>query len=311
MEAKMTIVGLQRVTYGVEDLESGARFWADFGLAPGHSSADERVFTTEEGAEIVLRRVDDPRLPPAPVAGSTAREITWAVADAAALDAIAARLPASSRRASADGAVRATDPAGHAIAFEPSRLRPVKFAPTGFNTPGHAQRIDQAAPLYAKASPVHLAHVVFAVLNLDETARFYREHLDFRLSDSYPGRGVFLRAPGASDHHNLFFMCRDGAVGFHHVAFDMHDIHELFGGGLNMTARGWETHIGPGRHPVSSAYFWYFKNPCGGAAEYDFDTDIVTDAWQPREFAPSPAAFAEWAFPSGAKRFEGIQTARA
>lgn len=307
----MSIVGLQRVTYGVEDLEAGARFWTDFGLAPVSRSADERVFATEEGAEIVLRRLDDPRLPPAPIGGATAREITWAVADAASLRQLAERLPTACCRASEDGTLRAADPAGHGIAFELSRLRPAPFAPTGFNTPGHAQRVDRAAPLYAKASPVHLAHVVFAVLNLDETANFYREHLDFRLSDSYPGRGQFLRAPGASDHHNLFLMCRDGAVGFHHVAFDMHDIHELFGGGLNMTARGWETHIGPGRHPVSSAYFWYFKNPCGGAAEYDFDTDIVTDAWQPREFEPTPDAFAEWAFPAGAKRFEGMQTARA
>jgi catechol 2,3-dioxygenase-like lactoylglutathione lyase family enzyme len=307
----MSILGLQRVAYGVEDLDEGARFWSDFGLAPVRSTPQERVFATEEGAEIALRRIDDPALPPAPVAGPTAREFTWAVADAAALQAIAARLPAACRRDSRDGTVRATDPAGHGIAFEVTRLKPVAFAPTGFNVPGHAARIDAPAPLYQKASPVHLAHVVFAVLDLAATAGFYRDHLGFRLSDSYPGRGAFLRAPGASDHHNLFLMCRDGAVGFHHVAFDLHDIHELFGGGLNMTGRGWETHIGPGRHPVSSAYFWYFKNPCGGAAEYDFDTDIVTDAWQPREFEPTPDAFAEWAFPAGAKRFEGMQTARA
>jgi len=307
----MTVVGLQRVAYGVEDLETGARFWSDFGLAPVRSTPHERAFATEEGAEIVLRRIDDPSLPPAPVGGPTAREITWAVADPAGLQTIAERLPAASRRVSNDGVLRAVDPAGHGIAFEVSRLKAVKFTPTGFNTPAHAGRVDRPAPLYDKASPVHLAHVVFAVLDLAATAGFYREHLDFRLTDSYPGRGAFLRAPGASDHHNLFLMCRDGAVGFHHAAFDMRDIHELFGGGLHMTARGWETHIGPGRHPVSSAYFWYFKNPCGGAAEYDFDTDIVTDAWQPREFEPTPDAFAEWAFPAGAKRFEGIQTARA
>ena len=307
----MAIVGLQRVTYGVEDLDVGARFWSDFGLMPVSGAPDARVFATQEGAEVVLRRLDDPGLPPAPVAGPTVREITWAVADPAGVREIAERLPAASRRETADGALRATDPAGYAIAFEVSRLKAVKFAPTGVNTPAHAGRVDAPAPLYDKATPIHLAHAVFAVLDLAKTAGFYREHLDFRLTDSYPGRGAFLRAPGASDHHNLFLMCRDGAVGFHHLAFDLRDIHELFGGGLHMTSRGWETHIGPGRHPVSSAYFWYFKNPCGGAAEYDYDTDIVTDAWQPREFEPTPDAFAEWAFPAGAKRFEGIQTARA
>ncbi len=307
----MNIVGVQRVTYGVADLDAGARFWTDFGLAPRPGAAGERVFATEEVAEIVLRALDYPALPPAPVAGPTAREVTWAVGDDASLRAIAERLPPHCRRAGAGAAIRATDPAGHAIAFEPSHLKLVNVAPTKFNTPGHPARIDQPAPLYPKASPIHMAHVVFAVLKLDETAGFYREHLDFRLSDSYPGRGTFLRAPAASDHHNLFFLCRDGAVGFHHVAFDVRDIHEVFGGGLHMTSQGWETHIGPGRHPISSAYFWYFKNPCGGAAEYDFDTDIVTDAWQPRVFEPGPDAFAEWAFPSGAQRFTGMQTARA
>ena len=307
----MSIVGLQRVTYGVADLADGARFWGDFGLTQVREAADVRVFATQEGAEVVLRPLDHPDLPPAPVAGPTAREITWAVADDAALQAIAARLPASCRRDSPPGSVAATDPAGHAIAFEISRLTPVPLAPPRFNTPGHAARVDEPAPLYAQAAPVHLAHVVFAVLNLAETARFYQDVLDFRLSDSYPGRGTFLRAPGASDHHNLFLMSRDGAVGFHHAAFDVRDIHEVFGGGLHMNTRGWETHIGPGRHPVSSAYFWYFKNPCGGAAEYAFDCDVLTDAWQPREFEPTPDSFAEWAFPSGAQRYTGTQTARA
>ncbi len=307
----MSIVGVQRVTYGVADLDEGTRFWTDFGLVPRRTAADERVFAVAEGAEIVLRPRGHASLPPAPIAGPTVHEVTWAVSDETALRQIAESLLPACRRPSDDTTVRATDPAGHAIAFELSRVKPVTVAPTRFNVPGRAERIDQAAPLYPKASPIRLAHVVFAVLDLNATAGFYREHLGFRLTDSYPGRGAFLRASGASDHHNLFLMCRDGAVGFHHVAFDVRDIHEVFGGGLHMTGQGWETHIGPGRHPISSAYFWYLKNPCGGAAEYDFDTDVVTDAWQPREFAPTPDAFAEWAFPSGARRFEGIQTARA
>ena len=307
----MKIVGVQRVTYGVADLEAGTRFWTDFGLAPVRSAADERVFAVAEGAEIVLRPLGYARLPSAPIEGPTAREITWAVADEASLRAIAERLPAACRREPDGVTIRATDPAGHAIAFELSRLKPVAAASTRFNVPGRSERIDQPAPLYPKAAPVHLAHVVFAVLNLAETAGFYRDHLEFRLTDSYPGRGMFLRAPAASDHHNLFLMCREGAIGFHHVAFDVRDIHEVFGGGLHMTSQGWATHIGPGRHPISSAYFWYLKNPCGGAAEYDFDTDVVTDAWMPREFEPTPDAFAEWAFPSGAERFKGMQTARA
>jgi hypothetical protein len=44
-------------------------------------------------------------------------------------------------------------------------------------------------------------------------------------------------------------------AGLNHVAFVVRDIHEVIGGGLNMNRSEWSTFIGPGRHPISSAYF--------------------------------------------------------
>ena len=66
----------------------------------------------------------------------------------------------------------------------------------------------------------------------------------------------------------------------------MRDIHEVFGGGMHIDRCGWETQLGPGRHPVSSAYFWYFQNPAGALIEYYADEDVLTPEWQPREFEP-------------------------
>ncbi|MNV45918.1 hypothetical protein D3C71_1377300 [compost metagenome] len=66
-----------------------------------------------------------------------------------------------------------------------------------------------------------------------------------------------------------------------------------------MARRGWDTQLGPGRHPVSSAYFWYFKNPAGGLIEYYADEDHLDERWQPREFEPGPTVFAEWAIDGG------------
>jgi hypothetical protein len=83
------------------------------------------------------------------------------------------------------------------------------------------------------------------------------------------------------------------------VAFAVRDIYEVFGGGLHVSRQGWTTEIGPGRHPVSSALFWYVKCPAGGLAEYYADEDHVTPAWQPRELVPSPENFAEWAVTGG------------
>ena len=95
--------------------------------------------------------------------------------------------------------------------------------------------------------------------------------------------------------------------GFHHCAFEVRDFHEVFGGGLRMNELGWKTHLGPGRHNVTSAYYWYFRNPCGGAAEYGYDTDRVTDNWIPRSIEPSDGAFAEWSLEEGLGRFAGLQ----
>jgi hypothetical protein len=91
----------------------------------------------------------------------------------------------------------------------------------------------------------------------------------------------------------------------------MANIHELFGGGLNMTRKGWKTMLGPGRHPISSCYFWYFLNPCGGGAEYDFDSDIVDNDWVAGEFDQTADAFAEWSLAGGMEEsllYRGVQS---
>ena len=153
-----------------------------------------------------------------------------------------------------------------------------------------------------------LGHVVMLVPDIARVEEFYRETLGFWLSDRYPGRGVFLRGRADADHHQLFLLkSPDTGAHFHHLAFEVHNVHEVFGGGLAFAERGWETHIGPGRHVISSCYFWYFKNPCGGAVEYFADVDWLTEAWQPREMPQEPQWFAEWALASGIRQFGGVQ----
>jgi catechol 2,3-dioxygenase-like lactoylglutathione lyase family enzyme len=191
-----------------------------------------------------------------------------------------------------------------------TRRRALASEPPAFNAPGAPARVNRPAKAYERAEPRHMAHVVVLSPKIEAMRAFYLDVVGFKLTDSYPGNGYFLRCDGATDHHNLFLLKRGDAVGFHHVAFDLRDIHEVFGGGLNMQQKGWETHLGPGRHPISSAYFWYFRNPCGGAAEYDSDTDVVTDEWQPRVFQPSPQTFAEWSLEAGMSRYGGMQTTR-
>jgi catechol 2,3-dioxygenase-like lactoylglutathione lyase family enzyme len=270
------IIGIDSITYGVEDVPLCRRFFLDWGLAP----KDEH-FETLNGCEVKVRHKDDPALPPAMEPGSTLREVVWGT----------------------DGSrdiAGCTDPNGLALSFRKSRKRSIQAKGVPANAWGHAARVDRAAPVYERAQPVEVGHLVLFTDRLAEMERFYVEELGFHVSDRYPGRGVFLRCTAEGGHHDVFALQTPGAKpGVNHVAFAVRDLYEVFGGGLHVSRRGWTTEIGPGRHPVSSAFFWYVRCPAGGLAEYYADEDYVTPAWKPRELTPSPETFAEWAVTGG------------
>jgi catechol 2,3-dioxygenase-like lactoylglutathione lyase family enzyme len=282
----MAITGIDAITYGVTDLTACRKFFLDWGLTLVRESDGTLDFETQNGCEVRVRRADDTSLPPAMEAGSTLREVIWGVDTEAAL----ATLPTAPM----------VDPMGLTSRFRVSRKRPINVTGTAANVWGNTQRVNQAGAIYDHANPIEVGHVVFFTDKLAETEAFYRERAGFVVSDRYPGRGVFLRANARGGHHNLFLLSPPGAKnGLNHVAFTVRDIHEVFGGGLHISRSGWQTQLGPGRHPISSAYFWYVQNPAGGLAEYFADEDHLTEAWQPREFTPGPTVFAEWAIDGG------------
>jgi hypothetical protein len=283
----------------------------------------EQCFETLSGAQVIVRRPDDAALAPAMEAGPTLREVVWGVDSDETLDYLAKSLlsheeccggsydnhsdaqtpqPANAplnAHSQALRRVQAIDPHGLRIVFQRSRQRSVAIQGALTNPYGNAQRINAPSPVYERATPIEIGHVVLFTDQLNEAVSFY-EKLGFVLSDSYPGRGAFLRCAATGGHHDLFLLQVPGkAKGLNHVAFTVRDIHEVFGGGLAMGRAGWKTQLGPGRHPISSAYFWYFDNPCGGLIEYNADEDHLTEAWQAREFTPGPTVFAEWAIEGG------------
>ena len=306
----MPISGLDKVVYGVDDTELAMRFWTDFGLNPV-SDGDVLRLTTVEGAEVEIRSDGDDSLPAGLAEGNTAREFIWGVQSQADIDAIRAEMETDREvRIDNDGTIHMLDALGYCIGFRVTRCTEVTVESTGFNAPGHAGRINARGKIYDKATPHRMSHVVLLAPDLEKMRQFYVDRLGFKITDMYPERGYFLRAPGSHEHHNLFLLKGGNAIGFHHIAFELRDIHEVFGGGLHMTDKGWQTHLGPGRHPLSSCYFWYFKNPCGGAAEYDSDSDYITDEWETAEWDLTPESFAEWAYAEGVARYTGIQTGK-
>ena len=288
------IEGIDRVTYGVEDLAACQRFFLDWGLKLVREHAAGLDFESLNGCELLVRKSDDPSLPPAVEPGSTLREVIWGVRGEPDLEALRTR-----GLRERDSVLVGVDPNGIGLGFRVTRKRAVDVAGTPANVWGHAARIDQPSPVYERAEPVEVGHVVFFTDALDETTEFYQA-LGFHLSDRYPGRGHFLRCSARGGHHDLFLLQTPEAKrGLNHVAFTVRDMHEVIGGGLHLSRCGWETQLGPGRHPISSALFWYFKNPAGALVEYYADEDVLTENWKPRDFEPGPTVFAEWAVAGG------------
>lgn len=296
----MTILGIEQIIYGVTDLETCRRFLSDWGMKEIAHEAHRAHFETLNGCRVLAVLHDDPSLPPAFEASPTLREVTWGVGSSAELDALRGRFAGQPGHFETADALGCIDPNGMAIRIEVTGKRTLDVNGSPSNVWGNIARVDRPSPVYERAEPIEVGHVVFFTSCLAEQERFYHELLGFETSDRYPGRGAFMRCAPHGGHHDLFLLQPpDGRRGLNHVAFTVRDIHEVFGGGLHISRCGWTTQLGPGRHPVSSAYFWYFQNPCGGLIEYYADEDVLTPAWQPRDFEPGPTVFAEWAIDGG------------
>lgn len=301
MISKHGIEGIQGITFSTDVWDEAARFYADWGLSNVAISEDLQQWKTMNGAYVNVVRPNALQYPAPIEAGPTLREVTWAVHSSKDLNELAEILKSalnfSDQRSR--GFISAQDPMGLQIKFVVNSKIPLAIVGSASNPWGRPLRIDMASPIYPKAEPVEIGHVVLFTTQLDVMQQFYAS-LGFITSDSYPGRGVFMRCAPEGGHHDLFLLQVPGkAQGLNHIAFTVRDIHEVFGGGMNMDRAGWKTQLGPGRHPISSAYFWYFENPCGGLIEYNADEDHLTKDWQARQFEPSATMFAEWAVDGG------------
>jgi catechol 2,3-dioxygenase-like lactoylglutathione lyase family enzyme len=290
----MALTGIDAVCFGVHDMDDAARFLNDWGLEGGEAGR----YRCRDGGEIHIASQPDPSLPAAIEEGATLREVIWGAEDQRSVDAIAEELSRDRKVSTgADGTVRSVDDMGLAIGFRVSRRQKIVAAPYQANTPGAPVRIDQRATFFERATPQEISHVVIGVPDLAPVEAFYRQRLGFRVSDRYTGRAVFLRAAPAGNHHHLFLLnSNDAKTHFNHICFKVRNVHEVIGGGQYIASRGWETSAGPGRHYVSSACFWYFKNPVAGAFEYAADEDVVSESWTGGEHEASPEIFSEWHF---------------
>jgi catechol-2,3-dioxygenase len=282
----MAITGVKAVTYRTTRLEESRVFYEHFGLPPAPAGGAGARFRLEDGAEIVLHTPQS-----CTFATEIGAETTWGVDTQDNLDRLVEDL-ARDHAIGVDGAGVhhfVTDfglPVGLAV-FD---RRPVVYKPDATNAPGSIGRLNQWRKWRPRALPKTISHVVYAVDDYQHAWAFYRHRLGFRLSDHSRGLGMFLRADGANEHHNLFLLnCnyhQPAPQSFAHVCFTVEDIDELMTGAMHMARQGHASKFGLGRHRIASALFYYMDCPAGGEAEYGADSDYLDDGWVAREWDP-------------------------
>jgi catechol 2,3-dioxygenase-like lactoylglutathione lyase family enzyme len=292
----MAITGLYANVFAAPDMKTSKAFFADWGLKKISDSRAGAVFQTSAGSRVMLRPPSSRLLPKPARDGMNFREMIWGVSSKSHLAKIRRELEKDREvTVNADGTIHCYDPAGIGLGF--TLWKPKKNASqarTKMNSYDMTERLDQLSTFYDRATPIRMGHIGFVLPDIKAAEHFYRDRLGFWVSDRYAGgAAVFLRCAETSQHHNMFLIWSEaGNLRYHHTAYEVRDIHEVFGGGRAFDRKGWATEVGPGRHPVSSAYFWYFKNPCDGAVEYFADSDVATKNWKVHNYRIN--RFSEW-----------------
>ena len=286
----MTITRVERVVYGVTDLGECTRFFDDFGLERMRADGEGYRFTTQTGQVIELRSADDPSLPPAVEDGPTIREIVWGVDSSAALYELATRLSGDRDVTASDDEAHAVDETGFGVGLAVSAPWSYRGDYPGVNRTGAATRWNQPIQHPGRVRPIRCCHVALNIpkAGREQAVAFYTERLGFVPSERVRDVGVFLRAPGDTDHHTLLLGHRADRASVNHTAYEVATVDEVIVGANDMIDRGWQEARRLGRHTIGSNFFRFIHAPCGGRVEFASDMDRVDDSYGPRDHEETP-----------------------
>lgn len=289
----MAINGIETLVYAVNDLDESTRYFSDFGLPLIESTENYSHYTLEEGSNVILRVHGDPKIPESDIVDSGVHETIWGVDSEENLEQLVKKLSSvCDVIRDSDGTAHFLDTSNLAVGLRIFNKKHIQSSPDPVNAPGVVNRLNRTRKWRARARPKQIQHVVFQLPDFEKAFAFYRDYLNFKLTDRQRTFGIYSRCDGTIDHHNCFFMNGnlpfpkfDGKLRFNHTNYVVEDIDELMIGVNNMKRKGWpESTWGLGRHRISSALFCYLESPAGGQAEYGADSDNANDDWIPRDY---------------------------
>src|ERR1700749_1627462 len=280
MPAQGPIQALGYVGFGSADLDG----WRQFGTGLVGLQAVERSpwllsFRMDDRKQ---RIVIDRAMP------EGARFFGWELADAAALDQLAARPQAAEIDVTAEpqtladtsrvrGLISFRDSARNRLeAFYGAEIADTPFSPgrsiSGFRT-----------------GPLGVGHAVLTVEKIDTMMAFYVDVLGFGLSDyiEKPFRAYFFHVNAR--HHSLALI-ETGKNGMHHLMvelFSLDDVGQCYDIALTEPER---VHVTLGRHPNALMTSFYAKTPSSFMVECGWGgRDIEPKTWQPFEMKAGPS----------------------
>lgn len=299
----MAITGIERIIYCVDDVAQSTAFFEDFGLPLHSRTAQGTRFQLPNNSRVYIRALSSDPVPGSQVAGSGVHEVVWGVDTEESLEALVAGIAADREvRRDSDGIAHFIADGGIAMGLRHWPEKRLVIAPADpINSPGKPQRMNMHRRWIERARPKEINHLGFLVPDRDALTGFLETRLHFRLSDRQREFGIYYRADGTFDHHNIALINSnaglpgmDGKLRFHHAMYLVTDIDEIMAGKVWVEKRGWQkSDLGLGRHRIASSLFYYFPCPAGGEAEYGADSDLLDDSWIPRDFDPM-TGLAHW-----------------
>jgi hypothetical protein len=287
----MAVLRIEGVRYGVDDLVTSARFFADVGLECVSSASAISLFKTPVNQFVELRKVDDPSLPAAIGEAVGIREMVWGVDSQAGLDAIRIELQRDRPVViDSDGTLHSKDLTGYGIAFRVADIKAPPERERRRNTPTRIDRLNEMTEIHGRAHPVRLMHIAMDVPGEGHEAAtdFYLNRLGFKAIDKIVPMGTFMQCEGNLEHHNLLLCHRTNRASTNHLSLEVWDHDEVIEGGNFMTEQGWKEARRLGRHTIGSNVFRFFHSPCGGRIELAADMDRLDKSFKTRVWEKSP-----------------------
>jgi catechol 2,3-dioxygenase-like lactoylglutathione lyase family enzyme len=264
------ITQLRHVDLAVPDhARQLAFFTGTWGLTTEHSDTGLAFLAAEGSPEqyvVRLRQADDKRID----------LIAFGAANAANVDALAARLARAGVRLVSEPDALKTPGGGYGFRFFDNEGRTVEIS-SGVAVREH-RKIEEGESI-----PVRLSHVVVTAIP-EATVAWYQRHLGFKLSDTliHPHTGELMWFLRISRWHHSLAIARCPHPSLHHASFELRGIDEYMRGTGRLLRAGVEKIWGPGRHLAGNNTFSYFLDPHGNTVEYTTQLEeIDEDTWHP------------------------------